>query len=92
MFVGLLILLIKNWSSSCSAMGLVVSWERQAVSLIPGLVQWFKDLLMLQQWLRSRLQLGSDPWPGNSICHRVAKKKKRKQKTKNNTYQYIRTI
>ena len=28
------------------------------------------------------LQLGSDPWPGNSICHRVAKKEKRKkQKT-----------
>ena len=26
---------------------------------------------------RLHLWLRSDPWPGNSICHRVAKKKKR---------------
>ena len=35
--------------------------------------QWVKDLVLPQLWLRSRLHLGSDPWPRNSICHGVAK-------------------
>ena len=26
-----------------------------------------------QLWLRWRLQLRSDPWPGNSLCHKEAK-------------------
>ena len=30
----------------------------------------------MQLWHRSQLCLGSDPWPGNSICRGVAKKEK----------------
>ena len=35
---------------------------------------------MPQLWLRSQLQLGSEPWPGNSICRWAAKKGKKKRK------------
>ena len=35
-----------------------------------------KDLALLQLLHRSKLQLESDPWPGNSICCVAAKKKK----------------
>ena len=44
----------------------------------PWLAQWVRHLALLELWLGSQLQLGSDPWPGNSICHGVAKKGKRK--------------
>ena len=37
-----------------------------------------KDPALPQLRRRSQLQLGSDPWPGNSICYEVAKKKKKK--------------
>ena len=37
---------------------------------------WVKDLALPQLQLRSKLQLRSDPWPGNSICCGTAKKKK----------------
>ena len=48
---------------------------------ILGPAQWVKDLALLKLWLRSRLWLGSDPWPRGSICLRAAKKKcKRKKK------------
>ena len=35
-----------------------------------------KELVLLQLWHRLQLQLGSDLWPRNSICHGVAKKEK----------------
>ena len=40
---------------------------------IPGPVQWVKDPALPQLQLRPRLWLRTDPWPGNSICHGVAK-------------------
>ena len=52
------------------------------MGLIPGLAQWVKYRVLLQLQLSSRLQLRSDPWPGSSICHRVAKKKKEKTSRK----------
>ena len=58
-------------------MGYMASRERQHTGLIPGPAEWVKDLALLQLQHRSQLWplwLGSDPWPGNSICHRVAKK------------------
>ena len=39
-------------------------------------------LRILQLQLRPKLQLGSDPWPRNSICCRGAKKGKKKKKKK----------
>ena len=41
-------------------------------------VQGCWDQITTAAEIRSQLQLGSDPWPWNSICHRVAKKEKRK--------------
>ena len=35
---------------------------------------------MLQPQLRSQLQLGSDPWPRNSIYHGGAKQEKKKER------------
>ena len=35
---------------------------------------WVKDLVLPQLRIRSQLQLGSGPWPRNSVCSRVAKK------------------
>ena len=32
---------------------------------IPALVQWAKDPVLLQLWLRLQLWFGSDPWPRN---------------------------
>ena len=55
------------------------SWECWNTGLIPGPAQWVKDLALLQLQLTLQLQFGPDPWPGNSICHRVAKKKKKKK-------------
>ena len=40
---------------------------------IPGLAQWVENLA----FLRWHLWLGSDPWPGNSMCRRTVKKKKK---------------
>ena len=54
-------------------MGSAVSWECSVTGLIPGLAQWVKDLVLLQLWLRSKLQLRSDPWSKNSICFGAAK-------------------
>ena len=33
--------------------------------LIPSLVQYVKDLVLLLLWHRSQLWLGFSPWPGN---------------------------
>ena len=49
------------------------SLEDRDADLTPGLAQWVKDLVLLQL----HLQLGTDPCPGNSICHRATKKEKK---------------
>ena len=55
-------------SSHCGAMGLVVLLENWGAGSIPGWAQYVKDPVLLKLWCRLQLQLGSDPWPGNSIC------------------------
>ena len=45
---------------------------------VPSLV-WrcgLKDQVLPRLWCRSQRWLGSDPWPGNSICCAAAKKEK----------------
>ena len=49
---------------------------------IPSLAPWVKDPALPQLQLRSRLGFISDPWPGGSVCRRVAQNGKNKQ-TKN---------
>ena len=56
--------------------GIGSSWEHWDTGSTLGPVQWVKDLALPQLWLRSQLQLRSDPWPGNSICHGAARKEK----------------
>ena len=38
-----------------------------------------KHLALLHLWYGSQLRIGSDPWPGNSICQEAAKKEKKKK-------------
>ena len=45
----------------------------------PWPAQWVKDPAFPLLQLRSQLQLGSDSWPWNSICHGVAKNEKKKK-------------
>ena len=60
----------------------MVQWVKDPVLSLqgwgsePGPAQWVKDLALLQLWCRSQLQLRSDPWPRNSMCHGAAKKRK----------------
>ena len=37
----------------------------EVLGLIPGLLQWIKDLVLLHVWCRLQLWLRFDPWPGN---------------------------
>ena len=46
------------------------------------MVQWCKDLVLLQLWHRSQLQLRFDPWPGNFHMLWVQLKKKKTNKQK----------
>ena len=59
-------------------MGAAVSLQHWDAGLIPSPAQWVKDLTFPQLQFRLQQRLRSDPWPGNCICHRVAKKEKKK--------------
>ena len=63
----------------CGAVGSMVSLERWPAALVPGPAQWVKDPTFPQLWFRLQLWLGSDPWPGTSMCHGAAKKRKNNQ-------------
>lgn len=61
-------------------MGLEVSLKHRARTQVPLPSQnsGLKVLVLPQLQCRSKLWLGSDPWPRNSICLRAAKKEKKK--------------
>ena len=50
----------------------------------PAPAKWVKDLVLLQLWCRSKMQLGFDPWPGNFhmplAWQKMEKGKKKKMK------------
>ena len=46
---------------------------------VPTVVQWVKDLVLLQLWLRLQLQLGFDPWPRNFHMPLVQPRKRKKK-------------
>ena len=50
-----------------------------AAGLIPGLVQWVKDLTLPQLWHKLQLQLRFYPWSGNFQMPGVGLKKKKKK-------------
>ena len=61
--------------SHCGSMGLAVSWVHWDINSIPRLPQWVMDPALLQLQIRLQLQLGSDPWLGNSITSGQPKNK-----------------
>lgn len=71
-------------SSYCGVTGWAASLEHWGTGSIPGQAQQVKDLAW--PWHRSQPRPGSDPWPGTSLCHRVAEKGKKQKNKKKNTY------
>ena len=64
----------KRSSHYGAVTGSAASLERWDAGLILGPKYWVKDPALLQLQLRSQLWVGSDPWPGNSICCGAAKR------------------
>ena len=58
---------IQQGSFCFGTMGSEASWEHWDAGSIPCLAQWVRDAALLQLWLKSRLQLGSDPWPDHVL-------------------------
>ena len=52
-------------------MGSVESLEQWDTGLIPSPKQWIKDPALPKLWHRLQLWIGSDPWPGKSLCHKA---------------------
>ena len=62
------------WSTT----GSTASWEHWDAGSILSPAQWVKGSGVATLWLRLQLCLGSDPWPGNSMCLGEPKKLKNK--------------
>ena len=58
----------------------VVHWDCPCIcstrTQFPCPESGLKDLAFPQLWYQLQLWLRSDPWPGNSMCHRATKKRK----------------
>ena len=48
---------------------------------IPSPAQWVNDPALLQLRQRSKLHLGSDGWPQNSLCQAAAEKEGKRQRS-----------
>ena len=65
----------RHLSSHCDAMGLAAS-AAPGCRFAPKPSRGLKDSALTQLQCRLQLWLGSDPWPGTSVCHREARKEK----------------
>ena len=74
---GVVVDINQKWRGGVPAMAQCDQWRLG--TQVRSVVLWVKDLVLLQLRLRSQLLLGSDSWPGNSICQGVAKKGKKKK-------------
>ena len=59
-----------------------LAWLCGGTGMMPSLVQWVKNPMLLQLWHRSQLWLGFDPWPGNFHMLWLSLKKEKKKKKK----------
>ena len=74
---------IKNITWGVPAMVQQDGWHLCSAGIqvwVPARHSGLKDLALPQLQHRSQLQLKSDPWPGNSLCLKVAKKEEKKKK------------
>lgn len=62
--------------------GSEASWECWDTGLLTGPAQQVNDPVLPKLWLRTQLRLRYDPWPGNFMCLRVAKKGKKRKEIK----------
>ena len=69
--------LFDECGTHCGATGSVTSCKCCNTGSIPSPAQWVKDPALPQLQQRSKLRIGSDPWPGNSISRGAAKKEKK---------------
>ena len=54
----------------------MAQWDQQCLCSVDP-APLVKGLALPQLECRWKLGLGSDPWPGNSMCHRVTEKEKK---------------
>ena len=66
----------------------MASLEHWDAGSIASSNQWVKDPVLLQLRHRLQLQLGCDPWPGNSHTPQSSQKKKKKKITSLSIYLY----
>ena len=56
------------------------------------MAQWVKDLVLLQLWYRSQLQLRFSPWPGNFHMPQAWPFKKIKKKSYFHNHSLLQTL
>ena len=76
--------MLRSRSFCCGTMEVAASLQCWDIGSIARLAQWVKDQRCYNCSCGEGHNCGSDltPWLGNSICHKVAKKEKKKMTQK----------